>query len=61
VFVEHAIGSLENPMSDRMIEDKFLGLVEVSCRRKGARDHRCVLALDALADAGRSRGMAAGT
>src|SRR5262249_33125535 len=28
VFVERAVGSLENPMSDRMIEDKFLSLVE---------------------------------
>src|SRR5215470_5533398 len=28
VFVEHAVGSLENPMSDRMIEDKFLSLVD---------------------------------
>ena len=28
VFVEHAVGSVENPMSDRMLEDKFHGLVE---------------------------------
>jgi 2-methylcitrate dehydratase PrpD len=28
VFVEHAVGSSENPMSDRMIEDKFLSLVD---------------------------------
>jgi 2-methylcitrate dehydratase PrpD len=27
-FVEHAIGSVENPMSDRMLEDKFRGLSE---------------------------------
>ena len=26
VFVEHAIGSVRNPMSDRMLEDKFRGL-----------------------------------
>jgi 2-methylcitrate dehydratase PrpD len=26
VFVEHAIGSVQNPMSDRMLEDKFRGL-----------------------------------
>jgi len=26
VFVEHAVGSVENPMSDRMLEDKFRGL-----------------------------------
>jgi 2-methylcitrate dehydratase PrpD len=26
VFVEHAVGSVQNPMSDRMIEDKFRGL-----------------------------------
>jgi 2-methylcitrate dehydratase PrpD len=28
IFVERAVGSLENPMSDRMIEDKFLSLVD---------------------------------
>jgi len=28
IFVEHAVGSVENPMSDRMIEDKFHGLAE---------------------------------
>ena len=28
VFVEHAIGSVENPMSDAMLEDKFRGLSE---------------------------------
>jgi 2-methylcitrate dehydratase PrpD len=28
VFVERAIGSVQNPMSDRMIEDKFRGLSE---------------------------------
>jgi 2-methylcitrate dehydratase PrpD len=28
VFVEHAIGSVQNPMSDRMIEDKFRGLAD---------------------------------
>ena len=28
VFVEHAIGSVENPMSDRMLEDKFRTLAE---------------------------------
>jgi 2-methylcitrate dehydratase PrpD len=27
-FVEHAIGSVDNPMSDRMLEDKFRGLSE---------------------------------
>jgi 2-methylcitrate dehydratase PrpD len=26
VFVEHAVGSVENPMSDRMLDDKFRGL-----------------------------------
>jgi 2-methylcitrate dehydratase PrpD len=26
VFIEHAVGSVENPMSDRMLEDKFRGL-----------------------------------
>lgn len=28
IFVEHAIGSVQNPMSDRMLEDKFRGLSE---------------------------------
>jgi 2-methylcitrate dehydratase PrpD len=28
VFVEHALGSVQNPMSDRMLEDKFRGLSE---------------------------------
>ena len=28
VFVEHALGSVENPMSDRMLEDKFRGLAD---------------------------------
>jgi 2-methylcitrate dehydratase PrpD len=27
-FVEHAVGSVQNPMSDRMLEDKFRGLSE---------------------------------
>ena len=28
VFVEHAVGSVENPMSDRALEDKFHGLTQ---------------------------------
>ena len=28
IFIEHAVGSIENPMSDRMIEDKFHGLAD---------------------------------
>jgi 2-methylcitrate dehydratase PrpD len=28
VFVEHAVGSVQNPMSDRMIEEKFRGLTQ---------------------------------
>jgi 2-methylcitrate dehydratase PrpD len=28
VFVEHAVGSVQNPMSDRTLEDKFRGLAE---------------------------------
>jgi 2-methylcitrate dehydratase PrpD len=28
VFVEHAVGSVQNPMSDRALEDKFRGLSE---------------------------------
>jgi 2-methylcitrate dehydratase PrpD len=27
-FVEHAVGSVQNPMSDRMLEDKFRGLAD---------------------------------
>jgi 2-methylcitrate dehydratase PrpD len=28
VFVEHAVGSVQNPMSDRLLEDKFRGLAD---------------------------------
>jgi hypothetical protein len=28
VFVEQAFGSVENPMSDRALEDKFRGLAD---------------------------------
>jgi len=28
LFVEHAVGSVENPMSDRQLEDKFRGLAD---------------------------------
>jgi 2-methylcitrate dehydratase PrpD len=27
-FVEHAVGSVKNPMSDRALEDKFRGLAD---------------------------------
>ena len=30
VFVEHAIGSLQNPMSDRQLEAKFQGMSDAS-------------------------------
>src|SRR5215468_694581 len=53
VFVEHAVGSIENPMSDRMIEDKFLGLAEGILATDQARSiiDLCWRA-DQLADAG---------
>jgi len=53
LFVEHAVGSIENPMSDRMIEDKFLGLVEGILTADQARSiiDLCWRA-DQLADAG---------
>ena len=62
VFVEHAIGSLENPMSDRMIEDKFLGLVDgiLSPAKARAIIDAC-WRVDALADAGEIARHAAGT
>jgi 2-methylcitrate dehydratase PrpD len=28
IFVEHAVGSVEKPMSDRQLEDKFRGLAD---------------------------------
>jgi len=53
VFVEHAVGSVENPMSDRMIEDKFHGLAEGVLSPDQARSivDLCWRA-DRLADAG---------
>src|SRR5262249_54592848 len=53
VFVEHAVGSVENPMSDRMIEDKFRGLAEGILTAEQARSivDLCWRA-DQLADAG---------
>lgn len=60
VFIEHAVGSVENPMSDRMIEDKFRGLVEGVLRTEQARS---IIDLswraDQLADAGEIARMAA--
>jgi 2-methylcitrate dehydratase PrpD len=53
LFVEHAVGSVENPMSDRMIEDKFSGLAEGILPAARARSivEMCWRA-DELADAG---------
>jgi 2-methylcitrate dehydratase PrpD len=53
VFVEHAIGSVQNPMSDRMLEDKFRGLSEgiLSPGQTGRLIDLCRGA-DQLADAG---------
>jgi 2-methylcitrate dehydratase PrpD len=53
VFVEHAIGSVENPMSDRMLEEKFRGLAEgvLSTSQTGRLMDLCWSA-DRLSDAG---------
>jgi len=53
MFVEHAVGSVENPMSDRMIEDKFRGQAEgiLAADRARAITDLCWRA-DELADAG---------
>jgi 2-methylcitrate dehydratase PrpD len=61
IFVEHAIGSVENPMSDRMIEEKFLGLVDGILPPAKARAiiDACWRA-DALTDAGEIARYAAG-
>jgi 2-methylcitrate dehydratase PrpD len=56
VFVEHAIGSVENPMTDAALEAKFHGL---SDRILGAsRTDRLLAACWALGDAGDLRGLA---
>ena len=62
VFVEHAVGSLENPMTDRMIEDKFMGLVDGILPPAKARAivDACWMA-DTLADAGEIARHAAGS
>jgi 2-methylcitrate dehydratase PrpD len=52
-FVEHALGSVENPMSDRMLEDKFRGLADGVL--PSARSDRLIdlcWSVDKLADAG---------
>jgi len=53
VFVEHALGSVQNPMSDRNLEDKFRGLSEdiLSVDRMDRLIDRCWGA-DKLVDAG---------
>jgi len=53
MFVEHAVGSIDNPMSDRMIEDKFRGLADgiLSADRARSIVDLCWRA-DQLADAG---------
>jgi hypothetical protein len=52
-FVEHAVGSVQNPMSDRMLEDKFRGLSE-GILSSGKTDRLIDLCwgADKLADAG---------
>jgi 2-methylcitrate dehydratase PrpD len=53
IFVEHAVGSVENPMSDRMIEDKFHGLADGVLSRPQARSIVDLCwRIDELADAG---------
>jgi 2-methylcitrate dehydratase PrpD len=53
VFVEHAVGSVENPMSDRMLDDKFRGL-SAGILSSGTTDRLIDLCrgADKLADAG---------
>jgi hypothetical protein len=56
IFVEHAVGSVENPMSDRMIEDKFHGLADGVLSRPQARSIVDLCwRIDELADAGEGR------
>jgi len=53
VFVEHAIGSVRNPMSDRMLEDKFRGLAaEIVSAGQTDRLIDLCWGADQLADAG---------
>jgi 2-methylcitrate dehydratase PrpD len=62
VFVEHAVGSLENPMSDPMIEDKFLGLVDgILAPAKARAIIDACWRVDTLADAGEIARHAAGS
>jgi 2-methylcitrate dehydratase PrpD len=52
-FVEHAVGSIDNPMSDRMIEDKFHGLADGVLDRRQARSIVDLCwRVDELADSG---------
>jgi len=61
VFVEHSVGSQENPMSDRMIEDKFLGLVDgILAPPRRARSSMRAGASTRWPMPGRSRGMPRG-
>jgi 2-methylcitrate dehydratase PrpD len=53
IFVEHAVGSVENPMSDRMIEDKFDSLADGVLSRHQARSIVDLCwRVDELADSG---------
>jgi len=53
IFVEHAVGSVENPMSDRMIEDKFHSLADGVLSRHQARSIVDLCwRVDELADSG---------
>jgi 2-methylcitrate dehydratase PrpD len=59
VFVEHAIGSVQNPMSDRMLEDKFRGLSDgILSPDKTDRLIDLCWGADKLADAGEIAGSA---
>jgi 2-methylcitrate dehydratase PrpD len=52
-FVEHALGSVQNPMSDRMLEDKFRGLSDgILPPGKADRVIELCWGADQLADAG---------
>jgi 2-methylcitrate dehydratase PrpD len=53
IFVEHAVGSVENPMSDGAIEDKFRGLAQGELGAGGiGRVIDSCWSVDRLADAG---------
>ena len=57
VFVEHAIGSLQKPMTDAMLEGKFAGLAEPVLG--AAKTKQLIAACWGLGKAGNLRALAA--